>query len=123
VPGFDVPVNAVEADVELAADVPLRVRRLPLQELVEGLEPGNALAPLRLPEVLEAALVDVRLRVRLAGELGIRRVTPLLEEHGLDRLLLRGLSRHWLPPFAAASGTRAASGTVDDPREANPRVP
>ncbi len=31
---LDVPVDAVEADVELAAEVPLRVRRLPRVELV-----------------------------------------------------------------------------------------
>ena len=32
-PGLDVAVDAVEADVELAADVPLRVRQVPLVEL------------------------------------------------------------------------------------------
>ena len=67
-PGLDVAVDAVEADVELAAEVPLRVRRLPVEELGERLEPGDALARLGLPELLEVALVDVRLRVGLRGE-------------------------------------------------------
>ena len=35
-PRLDVPVDAVVGDVELAAEVPLRVRRLPLVELVNG---------------------------------------------------------------------------------------
>ena len=57
---LDVAVDAVVADVQLAAQIPLRVRRLPLVELREGLEPGDALAPLGLPELVEVAVVDVR---------------------------------------------------------------
>ena len=73
---LDVPVDAVVRDVELAAEVPLRVWELPLEELVEGLEPGDALASLRLPELSPVALVDVRLGVCLRGEVrrrGVRR--------------------------------------------------
>ena len=87
---LDVPVDAVVRDVELAADVPLRVRKLPLEELVEGLEPGDALAALRLPELAPVALVDVRLRVRLRGEVGRRVVGALFEEERLDRLVAQG---------------------------------
>ena len=81
---LDVTVDAVEADVELAAQVPLRVRRLPVEELGERLEPGDPLARLGLPELVEVALVDVGLRVRLRGEVLGRRIPPLLEEHRLD---------------------------------------
>ena len=59
-PRLDVAVDAVVGDVELAAEVPLRVRQLPLARAREGLEPGHALAPSRLPELLEVALVDRR---------------------------------------------------------------
>jgi len=65
---LDVAVDAVEADVELAAEVKLRVRRLPLVELGEGLEPGDSLAAFAFPEGLEVLLVDAALRVRLRGE-------------------------------------------------------
>ena len=85
-PGLDVPVDAVVGDVELAAEEPLRVRRLPLVELRERLEPGDALARLALPERLEVLVVDRRLRVRLRRELRGRRVAALLEEQVLDRL-------------------------------------
>jgi hypothetical protein len=75
-----VAVHAVEAGVQLPAEVPLRVRWLPLVELAERLEPGDALAPFALPELLEREVVDVRLGVRLRGELGRRRVAALLGE-------------------------------------------
>ena len=81
----DMAVDAVEAHVQLRADVPLRGRQLPVEELRERLVPRDALAAVRLPELLELTLVDVRLRVRLSGELRRRRVPPLLEEEGLDR--------------------------------------
>ena len=86
-PRLDVAVDAVVGDVELAAEVPLRVRQLPLVELRERLEPGDALAALALPELLEVALVDVRLRDRERGELGRRRIAPLLDEDRLDRVV------------------------------------
>src|SRR6476660_4661035 len=82
---LDVPVDAVEADVELPAEVPLRVRRLPFEELRERLEPREALAALGLPELLEVALVDVSLRVGPRGKVLRRRVATLLQEHRLDR--------------------------------------
>ena len=82
-PGLDVPVDAVEAGVQLPADVPLRVRRLPLAERLPGLEPGQP-AGLGAPELLEVALVDVRLHVRLGGELRGRRVAALLGEKRVD---------------------------------------
>jgi len=81
-----VPVNAVVGDVELAAEIPLRVRRLPVAEAGEVLEPGDPLAGLRLPKLLEVALVDLRLRVRLGRELGRRRIPTLLREDRLDRV-------------------------------------
>ena len=84
--GLDVAVDAVVGDVELAAEEPLRVRRLPLVELRVRLEPGDALAGLALPERLEVLVVDRRLRVRLRRELRRRRVAALLEEEVLDRL-------------------------------------
>jgi hypothetical protein len=84
-----VPIDAVEADIQLAAEKPLRVGRLPFVELLERLEPGDALAPLGFPELLEVALVDLGLRVRLRGEVLGRRITTLLEEDRLDRVGLR----------------------------------
>ena len=87
---LDVPVDAVEADVELAAEVPLRVRRLPGVELRERLEPREPLASLPLPELLERDVVDVRLGVRLRGEFGRGRIAPLLDEHRLDRGVTHG---------------------------------
>jgi hypothetical protein len=85
VPGLDVPVDAVVRDVQLAADVPLRVRQLPLAELFEVLEPGDAFAPLGLPELVEVLVVDLRRCVGLRGEVRWRRVAPLLEQDRLDR--------------------------------------
>jgi hypothetical protein len=90
VPGLDVPVDAVVRDVQLAADVPLRVRQLPLAELLEVLEPGDALAPLGLPELVEVPVVDIRLCVGLRGEVRWRRVAPLLEQDRLDRRSAQG---------------------------------
>ncbi len=62
------PVDAVVANVELPADIPLCVRRLPLVQLLPGLEPGDAFRLLG-PELVETPLVDVRLRVGLPAEL------------------------------------------------------
>src|SRR5437762_834992 len=78
---FDMPVDAVVTDVELSTDVPLRVRRLPLEELVPGLEPRD---PLRLlaPEALQRAVVDIGLSVGLPAEIRRRGVAPLLDLHG-----------------------------------------
>jgi len=87
--GRDAAIEAVVSDVQLPAEVPLRVRQLPLEELRERLEPGDPLAPLAFPEGLEVLVVDPGLRVRLRGELGRRRVAPLLEEQRVDRLAAR----------------------------------
>ena len=116
VAGLDVAIDAVVRDVQRAADVPLRVRLLPLVELVEVLEPGDALASFSLPELLEALLVDVRLRVRLRGEVLWRRVTPLLEEDRLDRVAGGRHLGHPRPPCAAGSANRAARRTAGGPR-------
>jgi hypothetical protein len=78
------PVDAVVRDVELAAEVPLGVRQLPLVERRERLEPRHALASLPLPERLERLVVDRRLRVRLRSEVAGRRIAPLLEEERVD---------------------------------------
>src|SRR5690349_14165383 len=58
-PVLDVSVDAVVANVELAADVPLGVRRLPFIELRPRLEEGDSLRLLR-PELVERAAVDLR---------------------------------------------------------------
>src|SRR5207249_2352452 len=82
-PAVDVPVDAVVADVERAADVPLGVGRLPLVELVPGLEKGDP-PGLFGPELLEFPAVDLGPGVRLPAELGAGRVPPLLDLEGLD---------------------------------------
>src|SRR5207302_7400252 len=75
-PGLHVPVEAVLRDVQLAAEEPLRVRRLPLEDLAEGLTPLQRLR-LLCPEPLEVAvgpLVDLGVAdVGLRRELGRRR--------------------------------------------------
>ena len=85
-------VDAVVANVQLAADEKLGVRQVPLVELVPVLEPGDALARLLGPEVLEALGVDVGLGVGLVSELGWRREAPLLGEQGVDGVA--GLDAH-----------------------------
>ena len=82
---LDVAVEAVVGDVQLPAAVPPRPRQLPLEQRRERLEPGDPLASLSLPELLERDVVDVGLRVRLGGEVGGRRVATILVEEGLDR--------------------------------------
>src|SRR5581483_5408536 len=121
---LDVAVEAVVRDVELAAEEPLRVRRLPFIELRERLEPGQPLAAFTLPERLERLVVDVRLRVRLRGEGFGRRVAPLLEEHRVDRVLLTCVRRHGyaasarrgmgepIRPIGAAPTGRTARGAM-----------
>ena len=83
---LDVPVDAVVGDVQLAAEEPLRVGKLPLEQLVERFEPGDALAAFPLPEGLPAFVVDARLRVCLGGEFGGRWEPPLLEQERVDVL-------------------------------------
>ena len=83
-PCLDVPVDAVEADVQRAAEEPFRVRRLPLEHRLEVAEPRHALARRLRPELLERHVVDLRLRVRLRRERRVRRVAPVLLEQSLD---------------------------------------
>ena len=86
-PGLDVAVDAVEADVERAAEVPPGVGRLPLEQRRERVEPRHSLTARGLPELLEVPVVDVGLRVRLRGEPRGRRVAPLLPQQVGDRPL------------------------------------
>jgi hypothetical protein len=86
-PCLDVAVDAVVGDVERAADVPLRVRELPLGECREGLEPRHALATLRLPELVGVAVVDLGLRIRLGGEGGVGRKAAVLVEQRRNRVV------------------------------------
>src|SRR5262245_40301721 len=76
-------VDAVEADVELAAQEPLRIRRLPLVELRPRLEEGDALRLLG-PELVQPLAVDARLGVGLIAETGVGRVAALFDLEGLD---------------------------------------
>src|ERR1700674_4540370 len=75
---LDVAVDAVVANVELAADVPLRIGRLPFVELLPGLDEADA-RRLRGPELVEALVVDVRLRVGPLAELGMGRGAALYD--------------------------------------------
>src|SRR5229473_2841549 len=69
----DVAVDAVVADVQPAADEPFGVWRLPLVELLPGLEPGDAPVALLGPELVESLLVDVR-----PGAGGYRRLSTCI---------------------------------------------
>src|SRR5262249_46884603 len=53
----DVPVHAVDRNIELSADEPLRVGRLPFADRLPLLEPFE-LARLRLPELLRRLVVN-----------------------------------------------------------------
>src|SRR4029077_17710501 len=92
VSGLDVPVEAVVGDVQLAAEEPLRVRELPVEQLRERLEPDDTFARFAFPERIERLVVDLRLGIRLRGELGRGWEGALLEEKGVD--VLAGLRRH-----------------------------
>ncbi len=86
-----VTVEAVHADVQLAADEPLGVGRLPLEEVGPGLHPVEMLRLLG-PELTEALvrlrpLVDGRIvQEGRGGERLARREGALLAEQVLDRL-------------------------------------
>ena len=62
---LEMPVEAVVGDVELAADEPLRERRLPVEHLLPGLEPGDVLARHLGPESLRVARAECAERLRL----------------------------------------------------------
>ena len=95
----DVPVEAVVADVELAAGEPLGERQVPLERGVERLEPVDALAGQPRPERLEVRLgleVEVGGRVGLGDERGIWRERAGLVEEVLDLRRRRSrLDGHW----------------------------
>src|SRR5437899_2604474 len=59
--------------------------------LSERLEPGDPARALLSPELFEAPVVDVGLRVGLPGELGRGRIPALLQEQRLDRVSGRPL--------------------------------
>src|SRR6185437_1353939 len=77
-PAGEVAVEAVEADVGLAAEEPLREGRLPLEHGAEGLEPMQAGAGARAPELLriverqlaQAVVGGARAYMGAGGELG-----------------------------------------------------
>ena len=105
--GIDVAVEAVVGDVELAADEPLGVRRLPLEGLPPRLEPVE-LPGETLPEpdgVLRGLSVDGgAVDVGALGELLGRRILPLFLEEGLDgRGADRGLRRHGRVPHMSGN--------------------
>jgi hypothetical protein len=83
----DVPVEAVDRRVDLAADEPLRVRWLPVEHALPGddpLERGGLLGPVAL-EIGVGASVDVwivRLRCRTEGRRGLE--LPVLVEQGFE---------------------------------------
>ena len=118
VAGLDVTVDAVVGDVELAADEPLRERRVrPVQDLVPLRVPVQRLGALG-PEALVVLgrLVDPRRRRSTAGirEAVRRRELLLIEqflELGFERLTF---GRHSVPPPAAelVSGASSACAAV-----------
>ena len=101
--GLDVPVDAVEADVQLAAEIPLRVRRLPLVELGERLEPRDPLATLPLPELLERDVVDVGL-ARSPGPRSPREADSVRSSRNIVSIAwwLASVAKSGLLPFATA---------------------
>ena len=101
---LDVTVDAVVGDVQLAAQVPLRVRQLPAVQLTERLEPCHALAPVALPERLERLVVDLRPRVRLRRERRCRREAALLVLQRLDRVVA-----HEAAPASRSYGNRVST--------------
>src|ERR1700674_2540053 len=79
----NVPVNAVGGDVELSADEPLRMRRVPLENLLPGLDPFQ-LAGLLGPKLLGIArglfVNRWRRNVGLPLELGRRVKFPVFRQ-------------------------------------------
>ena len=113
--GVDVPVQAVVGDVELAADEPLGVGRLPLQRLLPRLEPVELAWPSPPRSSRGSSPPPCRwlaLGVRLLREgLRGRKLPPLLEQ-GLDRSRRR--QRAW-SPWETSSECEKAFGRVAAP--------
>jgi len=92
-----VAVETVVGDVELAADEPLRERRLPVEDALEAViqcsRPAISRRSLGSSTTTGRGVVAPRGRhVRVAAELGRRREDALLAEHGIDgRLALRSV--------------------------------
>jgi hypothetical protein len=105
----DVPVNAVDGDVQLAAGEPLRVRRLPLQHVLPRLEPlelGGAIGPVSF--VIRGSGIEngVGADVRAPAELCGRRELPVLLEQDVD--VGHGLGRSDFPKSAWKPGWLSA---------------
>src|SRR5438445_10350424 len=86
--GLYLAIDAVVANVVLATDEPLRIRRLPFVELFPGLEERDSLG-LLCPEVVEASAVAVGFGVCLLAELGAGRVAAAFDLQGLDGMAAR----------------------------------
>ena len=115
-PSLDVTVDAVVGDVQLAAGEPLGERQVPLEGLVERLRPVDAFARALRPELFEVGLglgVQVGRRIRLCGELGVRREDPRFHHEILDLRRRKGrLDAHGNPRFS----------TIDWPSHRTPSV-
>ena len=106
---LDVPVDAVVAGVELAADEPLGVREVPLQHGVVRGEPVDVRLGLLVPELLETLLLHLGAGVGGLRQFGIRRVLLALTRRRrallrhpltlrIDRLRLAGRPRRSAAP-------------------------
>ncbi|MDB6057603.1 MAG: hypothetical protein JWO95_1447, partial [Verrucomicrobiales bacterium] len=90
--GAEVFVETVVADVGFAADEPLGVWELPLQDFAEGLEPNEFLLGDATPEflrlldgfVVEPFILGHRFDVGLGGKLFFGRKNAGFLEHGGD---------------------------------------
>ncbi len=102
VAGLHVPVEAVVGQVELAADEPLGERKVPFEDGVEVLGPGQQLPGLASPERLEVGVGFVIHRpvigICLCNEFGRRREPAVFALVDLDRAL-----SHFPPPSRSGS--------------------
>ena len=117
---LDVPVHAVVRRVELAADVPLRERRVvPVEYPVPLRLPGQPLGrPSPRSEAVALGLVvRVGLHVGVRGEVG-RRLEPRFSWSRLDRV-------SWLTTLSSPLGTarRRATGAGPSTLERGRRAP
>ena len=90
-----VPIETVDADVELAADEPLRVRWLPIEDLVPRLDPLELTRHAR-PKCLRVFFGFLVDRLVLdpsvfAKSIGRRELAPFLKQ-GVDSSVLLGSS-------------------------------